>query len=277
MNLTPIDNNNTIMNIFLMKLKGPGALLLFLGMLLAHVPLSAQNGKIKGKVVDGEGVPMAKIQLLKEDNFYKGTYSDQDGNYEFALLDAGEYTVEVEYDGKKRTQKLTLAAGATEYVDLKFYVQGKTEVIYDKLVTVDPMVITTLDHHDIAHMPTDRSIGSTIAVAGGLYQPDSGDPLSLRGGRSGATVTFVDGVKMVGPAGVPQPAIGTLSLISGGIPAEYGDVTGGIIVVTTRNPGMRGFKGKPLTRSQKKELKERRKRARKGSDTLLDGTTSGQA
>lgn len=257
------------MKIYLNKLKGPGVLLLFMGMLLAHVPLSAQNAKVKGKIVDGEGIPMAKVQLLKEGNFFRGAYSDDKGNYEFALLDAGEYTVEVVYDGKKRSQVFTLTENTTEYVDLKFYVEGETQTIYDKLITVDPMVVHTLDHNDISHMPSDRSIGSTIAVAGNLYQPDSGDPLSLRGGRTGATVTFVDGVKMVGPAALPQPAIGTLSLISGGIPAEYGDVTGGIIVVTTRNPGMRGFRGKPLTRQERKELKERRKQTRKRSNSLL--------
>src|SRR5690606_37888946 len=46
----------------------------------------------------------------------------------------------------------------------------------------------------------------------------------------------VDGVKVRGSAQVPQSAIEQVTVITGGVPAQYGDATGGIISITTRGP-----------------------------------------
>jgi outer membrane receptor protein involved in Fe transport len=47
---------------------------------------------------------------------------------------------------------------------------------------------------------------------------------------------FVDGMK-VGSAlsGVPNDAINSLSVYTGGLPAKYGDVTGGVVAIETKS------------------------------------------
>ena len=59
----------------------------------------AQNGKIKGKVLDketGEGVPFATIKVYKDGLMKSGTESDMEGGYLISSLVAASYDLEVE-------------------------------------------------------------------------------------------------------------------------------------------------------------------------------------
>ena len=48
--------------------------------------------------------------------------------------------------------------------------------------------------------------------------------------------SFVDGVKLGSRfSGVPNEAINSFSVYTGGIPAKYGDVTGGIVAIETKS------------------------------------------
>jgi hypothetical protein len=49
-------------------------------------------------------------------------------------------------------------------------------------------------------------------------------------------VTFIDGVKVVAGEvpNVPSTAIQNLTVYTGGIPAKYGDMTGGVVVIETK-------------------------------------------
>jgi hypothetical protein len=49
----------------------------------------------------------------------------------------------------------------------------------------------------------------------------------------------VDNVKIIGELNVPAGAIAEIIVYSGGIPARYGDVTGGVVVITTKSYNMR--------------------------------------
>ena len=59
--------------------------------------------------------------------------------------------------------------------------------------------------------------------------------LVMRGARTGTVEYVVDGQRMFGTAQVPSQAIEQVSVLMGGIPAEYGDLTGGVIVVSTKD------------------------------------------
>ncbi len=47
---------------------------------------------------------------------------------------------------------------------------------------------------------------------------------------------YIDGIKVTGSSSLPQSSIEQVSVILGGLPAQYGDATGGVINVTTRGP-----------------------------------------
>jgi len=48
--------------------------------------------------------------------------------------------------------------------------------------------------------------------------------------------TFLDGVKIAGAVpNIPPSAISSVSVYTGGLPARYGDVTGGVVVIETKS------------------------------------------
>jgi Ca-activated chloride channel family protein len=57
--------------------------------------------------------------------------------------------------------------------------------------------------------------------------------LHNRGARSDANSYFIDGVKVIGNAGIPHSAIQQINYYTGGLPANFGDVTGGVIDIRT--------------------------------------------
>jgi outer membrane receptor protein involved in Fe transport len=62
-----------------------------------------------------------------------------------------------------------------------------------------------------------------------------GGQVIIRGSRPGDAVYYIDGVKMTDMSAVPGVAIGGLEAYTGGIPAKYGDTTGGVIILETKS------------------------------------------
>ena len=65
----------------------------------------------------------------------------------------------------------------------------------------------------------------------------------MRGSRSNATTYYVDGIKVVGNSNVPTSAIEQITVVTGGLPAKYGDATRGIVSITTKGPSNKTFGG----------------------------------
>jgi len=49
-------------------------------------------------------------------------------------------------------------------------------------------------------------------------------------------VYIVDGMKIRGDLAVQMSTIQEMRVLIGGIPAEYGDILGGVVVIETKNP-----------------------------------------
>ena len=92
----------------------------------------------------------------------------------------------------------------------------------------------TITSDEIKNLPT-RNINALAATSAGLASADEGDAISIRGSRSNATDYYVDGIRVQGNL-IPESEIDQLQVITGGIEAQYGDVTGGIISITTKGP-----------------------------------------
>ncbi|HET6990046.1 MAG TPA: TonB-dependent receptor plug domain-containing protein, partial [Bacteroidia bacterium] len=58
--------------------------------------------------------------------------------------------------------------------------------------------------------------------------------LVMRGSREGASTMYIDGEKVYGGAGLPGGSIQQVTVLSGGIPAAYGDMSGGVVIITTK-------------------------------------------
>jgi hypothetical protein len=79
-----------------------------------------------------------------------------------------------------------------------------------------------------------NSQSSPIAWGETYLNAESINSVHVRGGRNDGNSYYVDGVRVRG-IDVPNAMVNSTHIITGGIPANYGDVTGGVISVTTGN------------------------------------------
>ena len=100
--------------------------------------------------------------------------------------------------------------------------------------SIFPGHIRPIQATEIEYSPV--GVTELIAVShAGVYHEDGSDELHFQGSRSDATQIQVDGIRLQGPIDLPKTAIQEISVYSGGVPAKYGDCTGGIIVITTKS------------------------------------------
>jgi len=212
----------------------------------------AQTGTLKGVITDamsGEPIPFANIIIEKNGNQSGGTTSDFDGKFTIKPIEPGNYDITATFIGYG-TVKVTgviISANKITYKDVKLQegiAIGEVRVIaYKKpLLDQDNLSGETKTAEEIVALPT-RSIASVAATTAGIYQKDEGDAVNIRGSRSDATEYYVDGIKVRGSMGIPTSGIEQITVITGGVPAQYGDATGGIIAVTTKGPSSKLFGG----------------------------------
>ncbi len=219
-------------------------LLLFFALTLSGVVAYGQTS-LQGKVTDDTGEPIifGSVALYKNEVLITGTETDFDGNYAFNELDPGTYDIEVTYVGynPKRINGVKVFAGKTNIVNVEM---ESDAVNLDAVIVKDykvPLVEKdnttqgkTITSDQIKNLPT-RNINALAANTAGIASADEGSAISIRGSRSNATDYYVDGIRVRGNL-VPESEIEQLQVITGGIEAQYGDVTGGVISITTKGP-----------------------------------------
>lgn len=221
------------------------ALLLLLGAFIS-VCASAQTGEIQGKVTDtdtGEGLPFATVTVEVSGNLM-GAQTDFDGYYSIKPVPAGSYQVICKYLGYQasQTNEVLVQTDKITFLDLKLAEESQ---VLDEIVIKDykvPLIKPdetstggTVTKEDINNLPT-RNVASIASTTAGVYQEDEGASLNVKGSRSEATDYYIDGIKVRGSNAIPASAIEQMNVVTGGVPARYGDATGGIINITTRGP-----------------------------------------
>jgi len=186
-----------------------------------------------------------------------GATSDFDGNYTIKPITPGKYDLKATSVGYKpimikgiqiKSDQITFSDIVMESTvqELETY-----EVIDYKVPLIDKDKTSgggTLTNEEIAKMPN-RSANAVATTIGGVFSAD-GERGSVRGKRAEGTVMYIDGMKVIGSSALPESAIEQVSVILSGVPAQYGDATGGIINVTTKGPGREFGAGIELQTSQ---------------------------
>lgn len=226
--------------------------LLFFIMLMSAVTAFAQTGSqsLQGVVTEqenGEPVMFANVALYKNGALVTGTQTDFDGKYSFNDIDPGTYDVEASYVGYP-TKKITgVVVFAGKSITLNIEMTAGVDIDLDIVVTYEVPLIqqdnttqgTVVTSKEIDKLAS-KNIGGIIAQSAGVSTSETGD-VSIRGSRSNGTDYYIDGIRVSGSM-VPQSEIEQIQVITGGIPASIGDITGGVISVTTKGPS-RSFSG----------------------------------
>lgn len=222
-------------------------LLLTFGIVLTFSAyLFAQTATIRGTITDretGEPIPFANIIAERGGAQMGGAVSDFNGNYSIRPLEPGRYDIKATFVGYRPLliQNVTTAANQIRFLDLQmeptaialeeFEVIEHAVPLIDKDQTQSGATITA---EEIAKMPN-RSANAIAVSVGGVFSAD-GERGSVRGQRVEGTVMYIDGIRVRGTSALPEAAIEQVTVILGGVPAQYGDAVGGIINVTTRGP-----------------------------------------
>ncbi|MBQ1719917.1 MAG: carboxypeptidase-like regulatory domain-containing protein, partial [Bacteroidales bacterium] len=208
--------------------------------------LFAQSGTLNGTVIDAstnEPVPFANVSIEENGNVVTGGMTDFDGRFSIKPIKAGKYDVSASYIGygTVKYSNVQITAGQITFQNFKLKPEAEmlaeVEVIEYKVPLIQKDQTQsggTMTSEDISRMNA-RSADAVAATVGGVYSED-GSVGSIRGSRSEDVVYYVDGVKVRGSSSVPKSAIEQVSVITGGVPAQYGDATGGIISLTTKGP-----------------------------------------
>ena len=210
-------------------------------------------GTIKGTVTDAESKePIFGCRVvLKKDGTVKGNATtDFDGKFQINSIEIGTYEVEVRNEAEQYQPYLLTGVSVSSSIRfLDDIVLGKktseieeVTIIAYKIPLIDKDGGSsggTVSREDIAHMAV-RSATDVAATVGGVNVSENG-AMSIRGGREDASYYFIDGIKVRGSSNLPKSAIEEVSVITGGLPANYGDITGGVISITTRGPSAKYF------------------------------------
>ncbi len=211
--------------------------------------LFAQSGagELRGKVQDAktkEGIPFAVVIVESNGSQVAAQQSDFDGNFVIKPIPPGKYDVRVKIINynERVVNGVIITSNKQTYLnpDMSSNARNLSEVTvsaYAKpLIEIDNTSAGgSLNAEEIVKLPT-RNINSLVSTTAGVYQADEGAALSVKGSRTDANDYYIDGVKVRGTTNLPQGAIEQISVITGGIPAQYGDATGGIVTITTKGP-----------------------------------------
>lgn len=101
-----------------------------------------------------------------------------------------------------------------------------------RLIDNSGLTATKITRQDIGRLPS-RTVNTIASTVGGVRMAEDGNSISIRGSRADATAYYVDGIRVNNPANIPKSYIKDVSVYAGGIPANYGDATGGIVSINT--------------------------------------------
>ncbi len=201
-------------------------------------------GSIKGTVKDkrtGEVIPFATVIVKDKDVVIATGTTDFDGKYNINPVNAGVYNLTCNFIGYAdfNLNGVTVYSGKPKVINFNMTVEST--MIQEVTVTAPEELIETgktseiVTSEEIKNLPY-RNLSQIVGTTAGVFQQDGSGSFNVRGSRSSTNVVFIDGVKVRGDVNLPRDAILQTEVITGGVPAQYGDVTGGVISTTTKGP-----------------------------------------
>jgi len=227
-----------------------------MAMMLLAVPVFAQTvGSLTGTVVlDGNPLPGATVTITSPAlQGVRVVTTDTNGNYNFAALPPGEYKVAFEMESMQSassTARVTLGgtARANATMRVSALAQAITVTASAPAVLETTEVQTNIQAKLIEDLPIGRTIQAAITLAPGVTTNGPAGQLVVGGGYAYDTLYVVNGaVTNENVRGQTddlfiEDAIQETTVLTGGISAEYGRFTGGVVSAITKSGGNQ-FKG----------------------------------
>ena len=210
-------------------------------------------GTLKGRITDfdtKESLPFASVILFLNGNQVAGTNTDFDGEYTIKPIQPGTYDVLFSFVGyqSKKVTGVKITANKIQFVNGELgagVMMEEAEVVEYSVPLIDKdggASGGTVSREDIDKLPG-RSATSIASTVAGASTAGTGGGVSIRGARTSSTWYYIDGIKVRGSSALPKSAIEEVQVVTGGIPANIGDATGGVINISLRNSSRTWFGG----------------------------------
>jgi len=203
----------------------------------------AQSGGIRAKVIDLQGKPLAfATVLLKTDKLIEGKTTDIDGWFTFKGLSQGTYNIQISFIGYKTRiiPGITVNSGSMTFLDnIKIAQQNQELPVATirgrKLIDPSDPSANKMDAKILKSLPGNNNMGNIMrTVSPDIQVTADNKDIIVRGSRPGNSAFYVDGVRSTSMSPINGKNIRSMTVYSGGIPAKYGDITGGVVIIETK-------------------------------------------
>lgn len=226
--------------------------------LLALAPLAfgQTTGSIQGQVVDDQGAPLPGVTVTASSPSLQGqqvSVTDAGGAFRFPALPPGTYNITAQLEGFNTVEQVNVALGIDQTRNLSFTMSGA----FGGEITVTgaaPIVDTTtqqtgvnVSSEQFQNLPLARDVYAVAQVATGVTGVDQQGTTAIGPrfyGSTGAENQYViEGLNTTGvELGAQTKQLNTefisdVQVVTGGLQAEYGRLTGGMINVITKSGG----------------------------------------
>ncbi|NML22901.1 TonB-dependent receptor [Pseudoflavitalea sp. G-6-1-2] len=223
-----------------------------------------KSGSIRGTVITSDSTPAANVSVIIQST-KQGTATDNDGNFEFARLKAGQYVLQVSLLGYEEIEQIvTVVSGQTasplftlkisnNQLQTVIITAGKNKFLVKKSQTVAKMPLSNLENpqayssisKELIKEQVTTDFSNLLKNAPGVYKIsgtrginlDGATAYSLRGFRT--EVSMIDGMPSqtngeIDPANVEKVEVlrGPSGTLFGGAVTSFG----GVINIITRKP-----------------------------------------
>lgn len=211
----------------------------------------APTGNISGRVTSSDGQPLPGVTVSITSDSAPGTRSvvtTENGDYVFALLPPGVYTISFTLDGfqgQRRTQNVAGTQNAA--LDVTMPLAGVT-VAVNVVAQAEPFaataqVATNFKQDLMAALPTNRTIDAVLLMAPAVHPTGPRGAYTINGSQSYENLWILNGTVInENLRGLPmtpyiEDAIQEVTVASSGVSAEYGRFAGGVATAVTKSGG----------------------------------------
>ena len=215
------------------------AVLGFVNLLSAQVSLGTVSGYVYQASDSTKAIPLTKMWIETESG-NRFTKADLDGRFKIDALKPGTYNLFAVANGfdSTRVGGVEITSDGITTVDIYCTNDNMIGVVYidfNRVKIEKDIIRIKVLTEDIEHSLNIRDPKALLAgMSSDIQQQEGSGEVIIRGSRPGDAIYYIDGVKANDMSSVPGVAVQGLEAYTGGIPAKYGDTTGGVVVLETK-------------------------------------------
>ena len=222
--------------------------------LAAGAAAQTTSGTVSGRVLDVQGAALPGATVIARSPNLQGSrdaVTSENGDYILTGLPSGPYTITFELSGFQ-TQTRTIVLAPTQVLPVEVRL-GPAQVTEEVTVTgrsADTLtktaqIATNFNQDLIAQLPTSRDLNSILMMAPGVHPTGPAGAFSFGGSVTFENLFLLNGVSINenirGQAfdTAIEDAIQETTVANGGVSAEFGRFSGGVVNIITKSGGNR--------------------------------------